>query len=112
MTEIDRRDVLRASAAIPLAAVAAGSTGAPLSPQELRVLAMAATPAESWRSMEDYNAHRVYKKGSDLMAIIRDLHARELLVRHECYGGTCDCGHYFTASDKGLDELRKVGVEV
>jgi hypothetical protein len=104
-----RRGVLAVSAAIPLAA--ALST-APLTTEELRILAMCATPSDSWRGREDeYNRTRVVDSGSKASRIWRSLEQKGL-VKETPTPWRDDMESVVTATPAGLAELRKIGVEV
>ena len=106
---ITRRDVLLASAGIPLAAAV---KFAPLTTDELRVLAMAATPSSAWHNREDeYNQTRTVHPGTDLYRIVKNLVTRGLVERHETPWRR-DMDWYATATPEGIQELHKNGVEV
>jgi|GEM_PF-4421298 hypothetical protein len=109
--QVSRRAVVQAVAVVP--AVAA-IPQAPLSPEELRVLAMTATPPEAWRGREEeYESTRVFKQTSNTIAIARGLEVRGLVEFRREYGWAAEiCEDSVHATPAGLEELRKLGVEV
>jgi hypothetical protein len=109
--EISRRAVVQAVAVVPAVAAIPQT---PLSSDELRVLAMTATPSEAWRgSHEEYEATRVFKQTSDTIEIARGLEARGLVEFRPTYGWASQiCEDSVHATPAGLEELRKLGVEV
>jgi hypothetical protein len=106
-----RREVLLASAAVPLA-MAAPTLTLTLTAHELRILAMCATPPEAWDGREhEYTETRRVKFGSDDDLISRELKARGLLAREET-PWRADIGSCLVLTTAGSRELQKVGVDV
>ena len=105
-----RRDVLLAATAIPIAAALAE---VPLTREELRVLAMTATPKEAWSGREDAYANdpdRIVSPGTERHRIVRDLEVRGLIVRTDSPWRD-DMEWYATATPAGVAVLRQAGVE-
>jgi hypothetical protein len=103
-----RREVLVASAALPLGAVA---SYAPLAASDLRVLAMCATPPSAWNGREDeYETTRIAAYGTDLHRILLDLEARGLVSISPTYSRIVP--EAAIATSAGIAELRKLGVEI
>lgn len=103
---ITRRTLLAAVVAAPIATAV---KQAPLTVEELRVLAMAATPPETWENNQDeYIQTRIADPGTELHRIVERLHAMGLVDRHETsrYG----MEWYATASPAGIEQLRQAGV--
>ena len=103
-----RRDVLVAAVAAS-AAVAYDASVSSLTADELRVLAMAATPPEAWAGREDdYYRTRVVEDGTHLHRTVWDLEARGLV---SCaVTGDPDLPWKATATPAGLEALRAAGV--
>ena len=107
--ETTRRDVLLATAAIPIAVAVAG---VPLTVTELRVLAMTATPPETWVGREhEYSedAGRVVPPGSDKHRIVHELEARGLVEIVESRNPE-EYEWVARATPAGRDALRHAGV--
>lgn len=111
MNEPTRRDVLVASVAVSVGGVLAEI---PLTHDELRVLAMTATPAETWAGREhEYAADpdRVVDPGSRLHRIVLDLEARGLVAVTPTPPDR-DWDWTAKATPIGIAALRRAGVEV
>jgi hypothetical protein len=108
-TMITRRDALLASAALPLAAAV---IDAPLTQDELRVLAMTATPSEVWEDREhEYYENRIAAPGTEPHRIVRDLETRGLVMRTETPWRS-DMQWVAEATPAGIEALRRAGIEV
>jgi hypothetical protein len=110
MHRVSRRDVVCAAVVVPAAASLPDAP--PLSAAELRVLAMTATPDESWDGRAaDYARTRVFSNDSDTVKIAKDLEVRGLVLFHESRRPDL-CNDCVQATPAGLDELRRLGVDV
>lgn len=110
MSELTRRDVLVASAAIP---AAAALHGAPLTLDELRVLAMTATPPDAWRGREnEYTEQgRILSPGTQPHRILGDLESRGLVAFTDTpWRGDMD--FFATPTPEGYAELARNGIDV
>ncbi len=107
--QVSRRAVVQAAVVVP--AVAA-IPQAPLSLDELRVLAMSATPDEAWDDrVGDYMRTRVFDQDSNTIRIALDLEARGFVRFYE--SSRLDlCEDFVRATPEGLEELRRHGVDV
>jgi hypothetical protein len=106
---ITRREALLASAALPVAAAVAN---VPLTSAALRVLAMCATPRETWEGREDdyfNDPKRIAKAGTTERQIIDDLEAQGLVVL-EPTPWLPDMAWAAEATLAGREVLRKAGV--
>ena len=107
--QVSRRAVVQAAVVVPAVATI---PQAPLSPDELRVLAMTATPYEVWEDrVEDYRRTRVFERDSNEVRISQDLEARGL-VRFYASVTPDLCEDVVRATPEGLEELRRHGVDV
>ena len=108
METISRRGLLVASSALPLAAAVAS---APMPADELRVLAMCATPVETWERLPDNEYERTRLADSDSRPgrIAKQLESRGLVDWHPTPWRR-DMDGFWEATDSGLSELRKAGV--
>jgi hypothetical protein len=104
--ETTRRDVLFAATALPLAAAVAH---APLTQNELRVLATCSLPARVYDGRE--HEYPIADPGTPVYRVIQDLEARGLVVLVPTPGRR-DVQHKALPTQAGLDALRAVGVEV
>ena len=106
MSRATRRDVLLAAAAIPVATALAET---PLTADELRVLAMTATPPETWIGRErEYGEHRIADAGSDAHRIVWDLRERGMVDLRPSPRDDCDWIAWVTPA--GREALRRAGV--
>jgi hypothetical protein len=101
---MNRRCVLAAAVAAPVAAVTAD---APLSSEDLKIIAMAATPPELM-SVEWYKENRILSKEDPRVDRAHELLAQGFLVEH--FDRPVLCERYYTASEAGLAALRAAGV--
>lgn len=102
---LTRRDTLLASASVPIAAAV---QRAPLTKEELRILAMTSTPSEAWTGREeDYDATRI--ADDETMLIVDRLETMGLIEAHSTGWGTLS--RYFVPTEAGYRELQKAGVE-
>ncbi len=106
--QVSRRAVVQAAVVVP--AVAA-IPQAPLSLDELRVLAMSATPDEAWKDrVGDYTRTRVFERTSNAVQIARGLEARGFVRFYESSRPDL-CEDFVRATPEGLEELRRHGVD-
>lgn len=104
--KLTRRDLLAASAAIPVAA-AVGPPG--LTPDELRVLATTATPPSAWRGREAEYAERIASPGTNQHRILVGLKARGLVAFTDTpWRPDMDC--FATPTPEGYAALARYGV--
>lgn len=105
--KLTRRDVLVASAAIP---VGAAVQGAPLTLDELRVLATTATPPGAWTGRESEYAARIASPGTRPHRILKDLESRGLVAFTDTpWRADMDC--FATPTQAGYAELARHGVD-
>jgi len=112
-TQIDRRELLQASAAVPMAAVVQKFVDTKLTQDELRMLAMCATPAERLVDAEAYNKTRAFsddRGDSRTIDMLEELERRSLVYFVRNYNRHYDCDRFAVATDAGLAELRHLGV--
>jgi hypothetical protein len=110
MIPTTRRDLLVGSASLPLAAAAARIPPAPLTTSELRILAMCATPAQTWTGREQqYRDTRIARDGTAEHRIVEDLADRGLVQMQPSAPGW-GCRQHAVATAAGLAELRRAGV--
>lgn len=109
LSDPTRRDILVASAAIP---IAVAGQHAPLTLRELRMLAMAATPPEVWVGRQhEYkqDPNRIVDEGTEEHRITIDLEERGFIERTATPWRE-DMEWFVTATPKGIEELRKHGI--
>jgi hypothetical protein len=98
-----RREILIASAVLPVAAVVDFHT--PLTQDDLRLLAIAAAPDS--KDVHEYNRNRIVRHDRIEKLVDRGM----LVLKPNTINRDAKCENFASITDLGRNELRRIGVE-